>query len=299
MIFVWGLLEDATTRSVSQCLARLGAPIAFVNHADIARTTVRFTSDGAESYRLTCGDASYELADMSAAYLRPYDHRDYADYVKPDDGAPVVGRAELVHHLIGAWAESAAGLIVNRPSAEASNHSKLFQATLARASGFSVPASLVTNEPDRVREFQSRHGRIIYKSMSSVRSIVRELDASALDTIGPMGPMLFQERVMGTNVRVHVVGDEAMACAIETDAVDYRYADGTSRSRAELPPEIVARCVTLAKRLGLVVAGLDLIVTTGGEWHCLEVNPNPAFSVFELGGTPEIAQRVAALLAGS
>jgi predicted ATP-grasp superfamily ATP-dependent carboligase len=299
MIFAWGLLEDTTTRSVSECLTRLGARVAFVNHADIARTTVRFTSDGADSYRLTCGDASYELAEMSSAYLRPYDHRDYAGYVKPDDDAPVIGSAELVHHLIGSWAESTAALVINRPAAEASNHSKLFQATHVRASGFSVPASLVTNEPERVREFQARHGRIIYKSMSSVRSVVHELDPSALDRIGRMGPVLFQERVMGTNVRVHVVGDEAIACAIETDGVDYRYADATRLSRADLPPEITERCVTLAKRLGLVVAGLDLIVTRSGEWHCLEVNPNPAFSVFEVGEAQGIARRVAALLAAS
>src|SRR5262249_8163567 len=163
--------------------------------------------------------------------------------------------------------------------AEASNHSKLFQATHIRASGFSVPASLVTNDPDIVRDFAKQHGPIIYKSMSSVRSVVRELDPSSLNTIGQMGPVLFQERVMGTNVRVHVVCDTTIACAIETDGVDYRYAGTTRLFRAELPPQIAERCMTLAKRLGLVVAGIDLIVNTRGEWHCLEVNPNPAFSV--------------------
>lgn len=297
MIFVWGLREDPTTRSVLTALARLDARVAFVNHADIARTDVRFTSDDADSCRFTCRDRSYELADMSAAYLRPYNHRHYAGYVKPGDDAPAVGGAELVHHLIGAWAESTAAVVVNRPSAEATNHSKLFQAMHIQASGFSVPASLVTNVPDRVREFQARYGRVVYKSMSSVRSVVQELDASTLDVVGRMGPVLFQERVMGTNVRVHVVGDEAIACAIKTDGVDYRYADATRLSRADLRPEIAERCVTLAKKLGLVVAGLDLIVTPDGDWHCLEVNPNPAFSVFELGEAQDIAQRVAALLA--
>jgi glutathione synthase/RimK-type ligase-like ATP-grasp enzyme len=297
MIFLWGLLQDPTTRSVHECLSRIGARVAFVNHADIARTTIRFTSDRADSYRLTCGDASYELAEMSAAYLRPYDHRDYAGYVKPTDNGPTIGSAELVHHLIGAWAESTTALVINRPSAEASNHSKLLQATYIRASGFSVPRSLVTNEPERAQEFQARHGRVIYKSMSSVRSVVRELDRGALDVIGRMGPVLFQERVLGTNVRVHVVGDEAIACAIETDGVDYRYANTTHMKRVGLPPDISERCVTLAKRLGLVVAGLDLIVTASAEWHCLEVNPNPAFSVFEGDGAQDIARRVAEILA--
>jgi glutathione synthase/RimK-type ligase-like ATP-grasp enzyme len=133
--------------------------------------------------------------------------------------------------------------------------------------------------------------------MSSVRSVVQELEPAALDAMGAhMGPVMFQERVFGTNFRVHVVGDEAIACAIETNGVDYRYEKATRMARAEPPPEISQRCVTLTKRLGLVVAGLDLIVTLGGEWHCLEVNPSPAFSVFETGNTQEIALRVAEML---
>jgi hypothetical protein len=295
MILIWGLLEDPTTRSVYEALARRGPRVVFVNHADVARTSIRFTSGRADSYRLTCGDASYELTEMSAAYLRPYDYRDYADHPGPTDGAPV-GSAELVHHLIGAWAESTAALVINRPSAEASNHSKLFQARDIAAVGFSVPRSLVTNEPERVREFQARYGRVIYKSMSSVRSIVQELGRGVLDGIGRMAPVLFQECVLGTNIRVHVVGEEAIACAIETDGVDYRYANRTHMTSATLSPEVSQRCVVLAKRLGLVVAGLDLIITASGEWYCLEVNPNPAFSVFEVADRPDIAQRVAKML---
>jgi glutathione synthase/RimK-type ligase-like ATP-grasp enzyme len=289
VILLWGLLQDATTRSVYEWLARLNARVAFVNHADIARTRVRFTSDGADSYRLTCGNLSYELARMSAAYLRPYDHR---DYVKAGNKAPVVGRAELVHHLIGAWAESTAALVINRPSAEATNHSKLFQATHILASGFSVPASLVTNEPDRVREFQARHLRVIYKSMSSVRSIVQELDTNALDGIVRMGPVMFQQRVIGTNVRVHVVGRETVACVIHSDGVDYRYAP-SNITPFVLPNNVASRCVALTDQLGLVLSGIDLVRTSLDEWYCLEVNPNPAFSCYDLSEDKVIARAVA------
>jgi glutathione synthase/RimK-type ligase-like ATP-grasp enzyme len=292
VILLWGLLQDATTRSVYDCLARLNARVAFVNHAYIARTRVCFTSDGADSYRLTCGDLSCELAEMSAAYLRPYDHRDYADYVKPGDDVPAVGNAELVHHLIGAWAESTTAVVMNRPSAEATNHSKLFQATHILASGFSVPASLVTNEPDRVREFQARHLRVIYKSMSSVRSIVQELDGSALDAIGQMGPVMFQQCVIGTNFRVHVVGEQTIACVIHSDSIDYRYAPWDIAAFA-LPNDVAARCVALSERLGLVLSGIDLVRTSVGEWYCLEVNPNPAFSCYDLSEDKIIARAVA------
>ena len=291
MIFLWGILEDATMRSVHESLTQRGVPVAFVNHADIARTSVRLNGNRGDSYRLSCGNESYELTEMSAAYLRPYDHRDYLDHQKPRN-APVVGPAELVHHLIGAWAESTAALVINRPSSEATNHSKLFQATHILASGFSVPASLVTNEPDRVREFQTRHSRIIYKSMSSVRSIVQEFDANMLDAIGRMGPVMFQQRVMGTNIRVHVITRRTVACIIHSDDVDYRYAPSRIAPFA-LPNDVAARCVSLSEQLGLVLAGIDLVRTSRDEWYCLEVNPNPAFSCFDMSDDKLIAQAVA------
>lgn len=40
---------------------------------------------------------------------------------------------------------------------------------------FEVPDTLITNDPDLVREFWSRHKRVIYMSISSVHSIVKEV----------------------------------------------------------------------------------------------------------------------------
>ena len=43
---------------------------------------------------------------------------------------------------------------------------------------FSTPPTLVTNDPALALDFARQYGRVIYKSTSSVRSIVRELDPS-------------------------------------------------------------------------------------------------------------------------
>ena len=45
-----------------------------------------------------------------------------------------------------------------------------------------------------------------------------------------------------------------------------------------------------------MVAGIDLIATPEGKYYCLEVNPNPAFSFFELSEKNDIAQAVAQAL---
>jgi glutathione synthase/RimK-type ligase-like ATP-grasp enzyme len=250
---------------------------------------VEFESVPALRYRLRCGEQTVELDGMSAAYLRPYDHRLYAE---PGSRTEKVEHADLVHHLLMNWAEHATGAIINRPSAEATNQSKLYQAMTIERSGFRVPESLVSNDPLEIEHFAARHGRIIYKSMSSVRSIVRELDVRSLRRLGAIGPALLQQRVIGRNVRVHVVGDEAVACAINSDATDYRYS-AACFVRFALPADVARTCVRVTRALGLELSGIDLIATPDDEYYCLEVNANPAFSVFDQTSNGMIAGLVA------
>jgi glutathione synthase/RimK-type ligase-like ATP-grasp enzyme len=291
MILLWGLLEDSTFESVYGCLKRRGADVAFVNHAAIARCRMRMDCGSDTRYRLSCDEFGYDLRAVSAAYLRPYNHRHYEKQRDPD---VTVSRADLVHHLVGIWAESSDAIIVNRRSAEATNHSKLDQARAIRASGFLVPDSLVTNNPDLASDFLSRHGSVVYKSMSSVRSVVRELKASALDAIDRLGPVFFQQRINGQNIRVHVIGERTVACRIRATGVDYRYAPASIEPMA-LGEDVASRCVALTAQLGLRLSGIDLI-WDGNDYYCLEVNPNPAFSCFEEPPDNSIAQAVAELL---
>ena len=90
--------------------------------------------------------------------------------------------------------------------------------------GFLTPPTLITNDPQRVRDFHREHGRIIYKSCSSVRSIVQEWnpDDPHIDRIRLL-PTQFQAFVPGVNVRVHVIGDAVIPTEIASTATDYRY----------------------------------------------------------------------------
>ena len=183
-----------------------------------------------------------------------------------------------------------------------SNGSKPYQAQLIREHGFSVPATLVTNDPAAARRFHERHHRVVYKSISGVRSIVRELggeDGHRLELIR-WCPVQFQEYVPGTDVRVHVVGRETFATRIVSDRVDYRYAgqDGGSTLLEEhqLSDGVAERCADLAADLDLPLAGIDLRITDGGRVVCFEVNPSPAFSYYESHTGQPIAAAVARLL---
>jgi glutathione synthase/RimK-type ligase-like ATP-grasp enzyme len=292
VILLWGLLEDPTFQSVYECLKRRGANVAFVNHAAIARSRVQVACGLEPAYRLSC-DHDYDLDAVSAAYLRPYNHRHYEEQNRAGD-SPRLSRADLVNHLMSIWAENSDATIINRPSADATNHSKLNQARAIGASGFLVPDSLVTNDLRLAKDFLLRHGRVIYKSMSSVRSIVKELQPPSLDAIERLGPVLFQQRIVGQEIRVHVIGEKAVACKISSESVDYRYARSSIEPMA-LPGDVANRCVELTTRLGLVLSGIDLIAD-GDNYYCLEVNPNPAFSCFDVSSERIVARAVAEML---
>jgi len=130
-----------------------------------------------------------------------------------------------------------------------------------------------------------------------VRSIVTRLgpqDRERLDDVA-WCPTQFQERVPGTDVRVHVVEDQVFACAIESDADDYRYGASVAEP-VRLPPDVAARCVALAARLELPLAGIDLRRTPGGAWYCFEANPSPAFTAFGAEVSSPVADALARLL---
>jgi glutathione synthase/RimK-type ligase-like ATP-grasp enzyme len=287
-VLLWGLPEDPATRTVHRWLEVLDAEVVLLDHADGAQTSAAFATCPEFAHRVTGDGGSWQLEDFSAAYLRPYDPRD----LEPAPAA--LARARAVHHLISDWAQYSEATIVNRPSAEGTNHSKLRQTMQIRECGFRTPDSLVTNEPRRILDFRASRGSLVYKSLSSVRSVVKELSIAELPT-GPMGPVLVQQRIRGVNVRVHVVGQRTFACVIESDGVDYRYA--SSRIvLVELEESVARRCVALTRRLGLLVSGIDLIVTPAGDWYCLEVNPNPGFTAFDRSQEQVIAGAVAELL---
>jgi len=184
-----------------------------------------------------------------------------------------------------------------------SNFSKPFQAQLIRRFGFEVPETLITNDPELVRAFRARHQKIIYKSISGVRSIVQTFndeDMARLDNIR-WCPTQFQAFVEGTNVRVHTVGQKVFATAISTNATDYRYAqrqigDHAELREVELSDELAEMCVKLSEGLGLAFAGIDLKITPDKRVYCFEVNPSPAFSYYQANTGQPIARAVAEYL---
>jgi RimK-like ATP-grasp domain len=304
VILLCGIPSESSLGMVAAALEGRGADWVLVNQRHVRETAVDLVVDD-DGLRGQLSGPGYtvRLEEVGGVYLRFMDDRCLPELEDepPDSSVRASGRA--LHEILGQWADVAPALVVNRYVAMGSNFSKPYQAQLIREHGFDVPETLVTNDPDRVLAFRETHGPLVYKSISSERSIVQRLedkDVTRLDRIR-WCPVQFQAYVPGPNLRVHTVGDEAFGTLIESEAVDYRYATRQAGRAAtfrpyELDGELTGRCVRLAAALGLAVAGIDLKLAPDGRIVCLEVNPSPVFSYYELHTGQPIAEAIARLL---
>jgi glutathione synthase/RimK-type ligase-like ATP-grasp enzyme len=194
-------------------------------------------------------------------------------------------------------------VVVNRVRASVSNDSKLYQQLLLASFGFRTPRTLVTTVPAEAAAFYEACGKkIIYKSLSGVRSIVRRLEEKDLPRLELVRncPVQFQEVVEGVDIRVHTVDDKVFATELISQASDYRYAASTGHSLTarpiDLPPDMASACVQLARSAGLMVSGIDLRRALDGQYYCFEINPSPGFLFYERATGQPISEAVAKLL---
>jgi len=220
------------------------------------------------------------LNDVDAVYARPLTPAAVAD-------ARGRERARVFEQAMLDWLDIADCPVVSPPSVMHSNASKPFQAQAIGAAGFLVPETLVTSDPETARAFWQRHGDVVFKSTSGIRSIVRKLDRAQAANLGRLRdlPTQFQELVTGTDVRVHVVGTRVFAAQVRSDAIDYRYARrdgfGVDLDEVTLPANVATRCAALAARHGLPFCGIDLRRRPDGLYVCFQVNPMPGYTYFE------------------
>ncbi|MFD5513990.1 RimK family alpha-L-glutamate ligase [Streptomyces sp. NPDC127051] len=163
-----------------------------------------------------------------------------------------------------------------------SNFSKIFQLSLAGGRSWTIPETLVTNNPDAAREFARRHD-VVYKGASSSKTwanVFQPTDAARLALLA-RAPALFQERVIGFDVRVHVVGNQVFGEAVHTDSCDYRISQNATFNAITVPPEVKADCVDLTRAMKLVLSGIDFKVTGDEEWFFLEANSSPCFQGYD------------------
>lgn len=303
MILLGGIPSESPLAFLANALEERGADYRIFNQRQSSDCAIDLDIDSrGVTGELRFDGERFSLGEISGVYVRFMDDRLLPELDGEPDNSPLRRRTRALHDAIYRWIEVAEGKVVNRSDPQGSNGSKPYQAQLIARYGLRVPETLITNDPEAVLAFREAHGAIIYKSISSVRSIVKQLDdedVTRLETIR-WCPVQFQALVPGTDVRVHVIDQDVHATEIISDAVDYRYARRTGGSTAlratKLRDDLAERCVALTAGLGLAFAGIDLRIGPDGEATCFEVNPSPGYSYYEANAGQPIAASLARYL---
>lgn len=172
--------------------------------------------------------------------------------------------------------------------------SKLLQLREAQNAGFTIPRTLVSNNPEDIAEFifQNEPGQTIYKSFFPARWDLPDGNFAVLETtkvnveslpsreILRLTPGIFQlytEKKF--EVRATFLGAEVVAIRLNSQQsqqgkTDYRASPVSELNPEpyELPPLVYASCRQLMKKLGIVFGCFDLIVTPENDFVFLEVN---------------------------
>jgi ATP-grasp ribosomal peptide maturase len=231
---------------------------------------------------VTTASRRAELAGIRSVYYRRPNAFTFSGLDKQDERFAIL---QARYGFGGVLANLPGCLYVNHPHAIADCEYKPAQLAVAVQLGFTVPATLITNDPDEARTFAGRHGEVIYKPLRGspyqqngqprtlLATPVKESD---LDDQVAGTAHLFQARVNKTaDLRVTVIGDRVFCVRIDSGLLDWRYDYGALTYTATDPPAGVARLMlTFLERFGLVFGCFDFAVREDGEAVFLECNPN-------------------------
>jgi len=287
MILVLGSGLDRVYPKVLACLAETAHPFATVDEDCPTRYSVKCDQqNGHPVFRIFGGDCdgSRQVGSIFVrhAVARTMDQEHLA----------CVGQLQAALNRMLLFAGCS---VINHPASAYSNYSKAYQVELLARSGFDVPRTLLTNVPDEARSFcEELDGNVIFKGASNMMTLAQVMTPDHLPRLEmlPYCPTIFQEYVAGVDYRVHVVGDDAFVTRIITRDEDYRRSSLISREdiaseAADLPQEVIAKCVEFTKDLGLIASGIDFKETPAGRLVALECNPYPQFTFYEgLTGQP-------------
>ena len=301
VVLVCGIADEEPVTMLIQALHKIQAKFLIIDQrtlADQVQLRWQLTNNGIVGH-IKIGVKAVDIRDIRSVYHRFMNPEDVPGC---NDSPQIIRKTRSILRSLMNLFDILPIRIVNRRRPMMSNNSKPYQALLIRQAGFAIPETLITNDPHSLITFASSKGPLIYKSISSVRSIVALFDEKSTTKIESLRnlPTQFQCKIEGFNVRVHVIGRRLFATKILTPATDYRYAiyEGAfiNFSPYKLTTDLKKKCLRLARLFQLPFAGIDLMISTD-KVYCLEVNPSPGYSYYQKATGQPISEALAKYLA--
>ena len=288
MILVVSSAADEHATAVMGYLMRAGANARLLDLSLFPvsmRLSMRYDAPGRHSFSLgLAGDAPLDLSDATAVWWRRPQQFVLDSAIKK---ASYRGFAysESLEAFAGLW-QGLEVFWVNHPTRDDVAARKAYQLRIAQSVGLEIPDTLISNDPDAVRDWVAAREpeSVIYKSFSATAEEWRETrllkpgERDLIDNV-QFAPVIFQEYISAAvDLRVTVIDDQFFTAAVysqETSyVVDFRMDMGAARVEPfELPDEVRVRLSEFMKRLGLVYGAIDMRLTPTGRYVFLEVNP--------------------------
>ncbi|BFO21297.1 hypothetical protein SHKM778_76850 [Streptomyces sp. KM77-8] len=199
-------------------------------------------------------------------------------------------------------------LYLSHPQAIARAEYKPAQLAAATHAGFRVPATLITNDPGKARQFCAE-GPTIYKPLHAGAYEVESepagiwaapVGAEDIDNAVSHSAHLFQVQVSKVaDVRAVVVGEQVFSARITgpPGVVDWRSEYRSLIYERITCPNVIHRALSrFLAGFGLNFGAFDFAVTADGAWWFLECNPNGQWAWLEDAAGLPITHAIADLL---
>lgn len=303
----WALGQNGVPCEIIELTALpCNAHISITPGATLANNTLRFSHTSLSRQNQ---DQPIDLSLVRAVWARRVfvtaQHFDFSD-VHEEDLFNV--QQEVTNLITSIWytLESMLGHDVkwlNSFSASRTAKNKLFQLHIAQTIGFSLPATLISNEPAQIRAFCRQHGgQIIMKSFLPKRwemgnglrvlptTLISDSDLQN-DASLQLCPAIYQNYIpKAFELRVLVLGEQLIAVKLDSQAhahsqIDWRADADHGTMQAEpyaLDEDTCAMIRRFMRAIKLEMGSIDLIVTPSGEIIFLEVNEQGQFLFLEV-----------------
>lgn len=289
VLIVSSILDTATDQVIKRLLSR-GVPHYRINTEELPFTrTMTLDLRAEEEFDSLCFEGKKNLNPSSIWYRR------VRSPARPENMENSVyefclqeNRAALLGNISGfntRW--------MSHPAEVWRSELKPYQLQLARTIGLPTPKTLITNDPNLIRQAFTQFDGMIVKPCRSGHVVVGGKERSIFTSRllsehlqyveeARLSPAIYQELIPKRfDIRVTVVGREVFSVAIhsQTDPaaeVDWRNTTNPDlpHTSIKIPAELEEKILVLMSRLGLSFGAIDLVETPGGDYFFLEINPN-------------------------
>jgi glutathione synthase/RimK-type ligase-like ATP-grasp enzyme len=244
--------------------------------------------DDQHTAQLKVDDVDHDLLGVRSVWFRRPYHFDFRINDPIQRGA---ADREVRGILYGLWQLLAAKHWVSKPTSISRGQLKSYQLKVASQLGLRIPDSVITNSPERAREF-CLTGPVVFKPIAEysleyggdIRTAfttrLTHHHISQLDMVRKQ-PVLLQRWIAKKfEIRLTCVGRKFFAaklsCEGYEDVVDWRLPEVFPNLRYEpidLPRYVADRVRSLMAFLDLEFGAIDFAVDNKGDYYFLEINP--------------------------